>query len=243
MVQLVFKFQVHMKARLTKLKLKHLYFFICSLTVKICLFVEEKKVVKAGSSILKFVRQKPDKEQHNEDKLKQEDRSLGTEKNPSQANSSTGREPNSASFEANSTPREINSTPLEADNDQELSTSVADLDPEVLAALPEDIRLEVLAQYKISRQDVAENITPPPPPVSPQPGPSRYRQDEPTASKDKVEDPVVSSAATSMADLSFSQIDNSVLSELPPELRDEITNHFQRQAVEVKRNFVHVIFV
>ena len=49
---------------------------------------------------------------------------------------------------------------------------------------------------------------------------------------------IVESESNSISDMSFSQIDEGVLQELPDELREEITAHFQdiKRTVEVPRS-------
>jgi len=133
-------------------------------------------------------------------------------------------------------------------------SSVHELDPQVLAALPEDIRNEVLAQYNIKPKDGVVKPTPrytnKPIDVSnetssyrntphaelatsQEPGPSHGRKNVPQPKRKKT---IVESESNSISDMSFSQIDEGVLQELPDELREEITAHFQdiKRTVEAK---------
>ncbi|XP_023344570.1 DNA repair protein REV1 isoform X4 [Eurytemora carolleeae] len=108
------------------------------------------------------------------------------------------------------------------------------LDPEVFAQLPENIRNEILSEYNIgggSRTRRLEDLSL----EDCIPGPSSTLKEniEPRGSK---------SGAEHLSDLSFSQIDGGVLSELPIELRDEITTHFQDRKKQQEKPRVETAF-
>ena len=110
----------------------------------------------------------------------------------------------------------------------EVNLSFSQLDPEVLAALPEDIRKEIIADVEKKKKTTTQSIQ--------EPGPSRFNSGgfaKDVQKKRTIQNPGPTKGAAvrpdpNPADLSFSQLDPEFLAALPPDLVAEVKQQYTK---------------
>jgi len=107
----------------------------------------------------------------------------------------------------------------ETKDQDEKQTNESGLDPNVLEHLPPDIRAEVEAEYSKPSTSYSQFPSTPPKPSTC----SAYLREPTLNIENEMEDDNSNSC-----DISFSQVDPDVLSELPPDLQLELNRHFAR---------------
>ena len=197
---------------------------------------QNSKKVSSNSSILKFMKTKTDLDQTDDTS------SINSEASTSFFNSPLRRNPfkvSKAEPENPSLPTEVDPSvwqnlpsdvqaeilsdykSSETKEQNEKQTNESELDPDVLDQLPPDIRAEVEAQYNVDKNKPSTSFKPSPS----KPSTSKINPEEKEVVN--VENPIEEDNSNS-CDISFSQVDQDVLSELPADLQLELTRHFAR---------------